>query len=108
MLVLGQGVSQFQMVALLSREGARWASVHGTEYQATTGRIAATQADVYTNAILPRAVGFPPGSLTYSVSWSPNNKPGGTVAVTVNYLWTPQVYLGTTTMSSTSVMTVSY
>ena len=108
MLVLGQGVSQFQVVAMLAREGARWASVHGTEYQATTGQAAATPADIYTSAILPKAVGFAPGSLNYLVSWSPNNQPGGTVTVTVRYQWAPAAYLGTMTMSSTSVMTVSY
>lgn len=106
--VICLGVSQFQLVALLAREGARYASVHGTDYQASTGKSAASASDIYRQAILPRASGMTPGNITYSVAWSPNNQPGSTVTVTVNYEWVPSDYLGTIQMSSTSVMTIEY
>ena len=107
-IVLALGVSQYQAVALLAREGARWASVHGTEYQATTGKPAATATDVYAQVIAPRGALANPTNLTSSVTWSPNNQPGSTVAVTVKCQWAPQVYLGTVDLSSTAVMTVAY
>jgi hypothetical protein len=49
-----------------------------------------------------------PGNITYNVVWSPNNQPGSTVTVTINYEWVPTAYVGTIQMSSTSVMTVEY
>jgi Flp pilus assembly protein TadG len=106
--VLSLGVSEFQLVATLAREGARYASVRGTEYQQATGKAAATASDVYTKAILPKATGMTPGNITYNVVWSPNNQPGSTVTVTVNYEWVPSAYVGTIQMSSSSVMTVEY
>jgi hypothetical protein len=106
--VLALAVSQFQMVATLAREGARWGSVRGAEYQQTTSKQAATSTDIYNNAILPKASGLSPNDLTYSVTWSPDNKPGSLISVTVNYQYLPSAYFGPINMSSTSVMTVSY
>ena len=67
MLTLGtcstaMGVYYYQLVATLAREGARYASVHGTQYAADTGNPPATAADIYNNAILPMAVGLTPES----------------------------------------------
>ena len=74
MLTLGtcstaMGVYYYQLVATLAREGARYASVHGTQYAADTGNSAATPADIYNNAILPMAVGLNLNlsNLTYAV-----------------------------------------
>ncbi len=106
--VLALGVSQFQLVAVLAREGARWASIRGAEYQQTTGKAAASAGDVYAQAILPRAPGIAPGDISCGVAWSPDNRPGSTVSVTINYRWTPAAYLGTINISDTSVMTVAY
>jgi Flp pilus assembly protein TadG len=106
--VLCLGVSQFQTVAMLAREATRYASVRGASYQQTTGKSAATAQDIYNNAILPKASGMVPGNITYNVVWSPNNQPGSTVTVTINYEWVPTAYVGTIQMSSTSVMTVEY
>ena len=106
--VLGQGVSQFQMIADMAREGARYGSVRGAEYAQTTGKPAATAADIYNNAILPRAADFAPGSLTSTVTWYTDSQLGNMISVTVNYQWVPTAYLGTINMTSTSVMMVSY
>ncbi len=115
MLTLGtcstaMGVYYYQLVAMLAREGARWASVHGTRYAADTLNPAATPADIYNNAILPMAVGLNPSSLTYSVAWNTTNSPyNNSVIVTVKYQWTPDLYItGPLNLTSTSVMPMSY
>jgi len=128
MLTLGtcstaMGVYYYQLVASLAREGARYASVHGTQYAADTGNSVATAADIYNNAILPMAVGLTPSNLTYLVTWNttnsptsynPNSNPPGepvynSVSVTVTYQWTPDLYItGPLNLTSTSVMPMSY
>ncbi len=39
------GIYRYQQVASLAREGARYASVHGSQYAADTGNAAATASD---------------------------------------------------------------
>jgi Flp pilus assembly protein TadG len=119
-IVGGLGVFRYQEVAALAREGARWASVHGGQYQEETGQPAATPADVYTNAILPGAVGLDPAQLSYTVTWNQNNWPlwvdedaevpiGNTVTVTVSYQWFPELILvGPFTLTSTSTAQMIY
>jgi Flp pilus assembly protein TadG len=121
--IMGLGIYRYQLVATLAREGARYASVHGTQYAAVTGNAAATAADVYDNAILPMAVGLETANLSYTVTWNaanspttanPNSSPPGApvynnVTVTVNYQWTPELYItGPLTLTSTSTMPMSF
>src|SRR5437660_12818491 len=73
-VVLAVGIYRYQQIALLAREGARWASVHGGQYQSETGQPMATPGDVYSNAILPIVVGLDTSQLTYSVTWANNNE----------------------------------
>jgi Flp pilus assembly protein TadG len=123
MLVIGLGIYRYQQVAALAREGARYASVHGTQYAMETGNPAATASDVYKNAILPTAIGLTSKALTYSVTWNstnsptsynPNSNPVGqplqnTVSVTVTYQWVPELYVaGPINLTSTSTMPMSY
>jgi hypothetical protein len=108
-LIVGAlGVFRYQELASLAREGARWASVRGAKYQAATGNPAATDSDVFNQAIQPRAVILDPASLNYSVTWNPDNRQGSTVTVTLTYNWVPEAFLGGITLSSTSTMTISY
>lgn len=119
-VVGGYGIFRYQQLAMLAREGARYASVHGGLYQQETGNAAATPQDVYNNAIVPYATNLDLAQLTYSVSWNANNMPssvrrnyekptGNTVTVTVRYNWFPEVYLvGPIALSSTSTMPMSY
>jgi hypothetical protein len=119
-VVGGYGVFRYQQIALLAREGARWASVHGGQYQQDTGNAAVTSKDVYDNAIAPYATSLDLSQLSYSVSWNANNMPssvasdyekptGNTVTVIVNYKWSPEMYLvGPITLSSTSTVPMSY
>jgi Flp pilus assembly protein TadG len=121
-IVGGLGIFRYQQVAACAREGARWASVHGAQYQKETGNAAATPTDVYNNAILPMAVGLDTGQLSYTVAWNNSNAPYGvnptskppgqplnnTVSVTVSYVWIPEAYFPRVTFTSTSVMPMSY
>src|SRR5262245_15833665 len=74
-IVGGLGVFRYQQVAAVSREGARYASLHGTQYEEETGKPAATATDIYDNAILPAAVGLDPSAVVYTVTWDKNNQP---------------------------------
>jgi Flp pilus assembly protein TadG len=119
-VVGGYGVFRYQQIAMLAREGARYASVHGGQYQQDTGNPAATAADIYNNAIAPFATSLDMKQLNYSVSWNSNNMPytmngdyekptGNTVTVIVNYKWFPEMYLmGPITLTSTSTVPMSY
>ena len=119
-MVGGLGAFRYQQVASLAREGARWASVHGSEYARETGQPAATSEDIFNNAILPAAVALNPDKLTYTVSWNENNDPltvyenyerptGNTVTVQVTYTWFPEAYLvGPFTLTSTSTSQMLY
>jgi hypothetical protein len=109
MCVMGLGVFRYQQVAALAREGARWASVHGTSYAEYTQSAPATPADVYNNAILPMAVGMDIRALSYEVEWPTGNAPPATVVVKVIYQWTPELYItGPVNLSSTSVMPMTF
>ena len=122
-LVIGaMGIFRYQQVANLARDGARYALVHGTDYARENKQPAATPEDILENAILPHAVGLDPGKLSCTVSWDESNGPAhsvivdgqvkavaNTVSVTVSYEWFPELFLaGPITLSSTSVMPMSY
>ena len=116
----GMGVFRYQQVAALAREGARWACVHGGEYEKQTKKPAATAEDIFNQAILPAATTLKPEHLTYSVTWDQSNMPlqvtddvqepfGNTVTVTVTYQWFPELYLiGPFTLTSSSTAQMMY
>lgn len=127
LIIGGFGVFRYQEVASSAREGARWASVNGgqcvREANPNTGSPTLTAAgDVYTNAIKPQtdAANLDPTNLTYTVSWADSSQNPtyydytssswrtNTVTVTVTYQWIPESYLGGITLTSTSVMPISY
>ena len=121
-IVLGMGVFRYQQMAMLAREGARWASVHGGQYATETGNSAATASDVYNTAIKPKATALDLTKLSTSVTWSTSNYPyrvvvdsnnnlvkiTNTVTVTVSYRWVPEAIFSGGTIKSTSVMPMSY
>jgi Flp pilus assembly protein TadG len=108
LIVGGLGVFRYQQVASLAREGARYASVRGAQYEQTTRRPAATPEDVYNNAILPNMVALDPARLTYRVTWDPDNRQNSLVTVQVTYRWIPEAIFGGIDLTSTSTMAVSY
>jgi Flp pilus assembly protein TadG len=119
-VIIGMGVFRNNDVAALAREGARWAIVHGgTWKQGNNKTNLTTAADVYNNAILPRAGGLDTTQLTYTVTWLDAGQmptyTGGSglivpnqVTVTVNYSWVPQLFLGSMTLTGSSTMTMVY
>ncbi len=120
LVVIGYGIFRYQEVAFLAREGSRYASVHGGQYAQDTGNTAATEADVYNNALLPFAANLDPSKLGCTVTWSPSNMPSyttsnyekasaNTVTVTVTYQWFPElIFVGPITLTSTSTVTMAY
>jgi Flp pilus assembly protein TadG len=120
--IVGVGVFRYLQVANMAREGARYASVHGGQWAAdlNSGTLT-TKTDIYNNAIVPHASGLDTNQFTSSdvaVSWadsgemptytSNGNTVTNIVTVTVNYRWSPALYLGSMTLSSTSKMPISY
>ena len=143
MLTLGtcstaMGVYYYQLVATLAREGARYASVHGSQYADGYGEFRRRRPISTVMPSLPMAVGLNSSNLTYQVQWgtavsgswvwtswvsssnspptsyNPNSTPPGeplynSVSVTVTYQWTPDLYItGPLNLTSTSVMPMSY
>jgi hypothetical protein len=122
-LVVGAaGVFRYSQLASLTREAARYASVHGGQYAREMKVTAPTPADIYNSVVLPRAEGFDTSQLNYSITYNNNNMPyhttldasnnvipiQNTVTVTLTYKWLPEEFLGGVTLSSTSVMPMSY
>jgi Flp pilus assembly protein TadG len=121
LVVAALGVYRYQQVAALAREGSRYASVHGGMYAKETGNPAATQQDIYNNAILPYAAGLDSNALSCNVTWNTDNYPyhtvvvngqvtpvTNTVSVTVTYQWMPEAFFGGVTLTSTSVVPITY
>jgi Flp pilus assembly protein TadG len=96
LLVLGLFAAQvsafrYHQVAYLAHEGARWASVHGSEYAKQTGTQVADNEDVFDQVIRRRAVALELDKLECDVDWVQN---GNLVKVTVRYRWSPYAYFG--------------
>ena len=115
------GTFRYGELASLARRGARYASVHGTQYSTDTGNPAAVPEDIFNNAIAPHAAALDSSKLGYSISYNSNNQPytttnidgqpiatANTVSVTVSYQWVPEIYFGGVTLRSTSVMPMHY
>ena len=102
-LVEAMGVFRYQQVSALAREGARWASVHGPKYQSELGKAAPSSQDVYNNAIVPRMVGLDPANLACDLTMTST-----TASVTLTYTWTPEGFFQPITLTSTSVMPITY
>jgi Flp pilus assembly protein TadG len=134
MVVIGLGIYCYQQMASLAREGARYASVHGSLYALVPGNTSLQASDIYNNAIKPMAVGLNLSNLTYTIQWGTNvsgswvwtnwvssssSPPTSTTAggatlynsvqVTVTYKWMPEMYIaGPINLTSTSVMPMSF
>ena len=122
LLVGAAGIFRYSQLASLSREAARYASVHGGQYAQEMKVTAPTPADIYNNVVLPMAVSFDTSQLNYSITYNNSNAPyhttldannnvtsiQNTVTVTLTYQWVPELFLGGVTLSSTSVMPMCY
>lgn len=63
----------------VAAEGARYAAVRGSN------KASPVDADQVTTYVQDRATGVPSSDIDISVTWSPNNNPGGSVTVLVTY-----------------------
>ncbi len=63
----------------VAAEGARYAAVRGSN------KASPVDADQITTYVQDRATGVPAADMDISVTWSPNNNPGGSVTVVVTY-----------------------
>src|SRR4051794_128355 len=68
-MLLGLAIFRYQEVAHMAREASRYASVHGGQYASENTQTAATDQNIYDNAIAPHAVGMEAASISYTVSW---------------------------------------
>jgi Flp pilus assembly protein TadG len=94
-------------VSNVSRDGARWASVRGTDYQRNTGRPAATAADIQAY-VMQQPVMLDPSQMTVTVTWQGNNRPGQNVTVAVSYNFPGLGIFGAQTFNSSSTEMVTY
>jgi Flp pilus assembly protein TadG len=107
-ITVGMGIYYYEQVASLAREGARQASVHGSDYAAENNTTAWGTTEI-TNAVTALATGLNPADITVTASPSTVGDPGTTIDVTVSYSWTPLMYIsGPITLSSTSELVVTY
>ena len=103
-ITAGYLVFIYNSTAFMAQQGARWASVRGS-----TSSSPATAAGVQTY-VDTQAAGLVSGSVAVTTTWSPNNKPGSTVAVKVTYAAQPLSTLGfpkALSISSSSSTTIS-
>src|SRR5262249_9073534 len=104
----------------VAHEAARYAAVHGKDYQDEMKTPAATAQDVYDKAIVPRLMTLNKSKLSYTVTWSSSNSPssvttdvskpvGNNVTVTITYDWIPAKYLiGTIKLRASSTLPMAY
>ena len=76
---VGRLVWSASMLHHMAREATRYASVRGSESNNPV-----TETDIQTY-VANRIIGIPAGDVTIGASWTPNNNPGGTVEVQLDY-----------------------
>jgi Flp pilus assembly protein TadG len=121
LIIGGLGIFRYQEVSNLTRESARYASVHGTNYARDAGTTPPTPDDIYNAVVVPKAVALDLSQLSYQITYNTSNSPNhsvvvnndvttvtNTVQVTLTYQWIPEAFLGGITLSSTSEMPMSY
>jgi Flp pilus assembly protein TadG len=102
-LAVGVGVVQYQELGWLSQEGARWAAVHGPNYQAEQSASAPTSASVMSNVITPKIGLLSANNMTCTVSMT-----NGTATVKLTYNWIPSAFLNPVTLQSSSSIPITY
>jgi Flp pilus assembly protein TadG len=129
-IVGGMGVFRYQMTACLARETSRYASVRGADWQRDNLKASPTEAEMVRDVVTPMAVSMDAKRLTVRVewvdgvtgqvmSWDASNKATTTVnadgepvanrvRTTVTYRWTPELFLRSTDLRSSSETPMSY
>ena len=94
----------YNFVCYGARDGTRYAAVRGA---ASPSPVSSSDVRAY---VISEAAGIDTGQLTVATTWSPNNQPNSTVAVSVRYnfqFMVPFVALSPVTLSSNSQMVIS-
>jgi Flp pilus assembly protein TadG len=135
MVIVGLGVARYQQVARLARQGARYAAVHGSNFQTELNPngqaglpFKATEADLRAYIVgLSAGLDTSATVLTVEVTtrqgagwvaWNTNsastytNGSGqtrkNTVRVKVTYQWSPEAYWGSVTLTSTAEVPMGF
>jgi Flp pilus assembly protein TadG len=106
-MVVGLGIFRYQEVANLAGEGARWASLRGSTYQAAHNTAAPTSQDVLAEAVVPKAILLDTSKLSSTLTWN-NAASAKTVTYTLSYQWTPEMFLAPIMLRCTSTQPVTY
>jgi Flp pilus assembly protein TadG len=115
LIIGGLGVFRYFQVDFLSRETARWLSVHGKNYATDTKNPSPTEQQTINQVTLPLAAGMSTKMLTVQIDWIDRRSGTATdwdsstksitsttasgvsvtdhVRVTVSYQWFPEAYL---------------
>src|SRR5262245_62780974 len=77
LMIGAAGMFRYQAMSHLARQAARYASVHGTQFQKDTApnQPAPTSQDIYDNVIGPNAYGLDKTRLSYEVTYDRSNAP---------------------------------
>lgn len=102
----GRLVWMYGTLTHATREAARYAMAHGSESSQP-----ASSADIAA-VVNSQAIGLDSSSIVVTPAWSPDNRPGSTVTVTVQYnfspLPVPYTKIGTLVLRSVSQQVISY
>ena len=104
-IVGGLGVFQYNQLTGLTRECARWASVHGRSWQRSGGGQRPSAGDLVTEVLEKRSTAIDPKKIECKLEWDPTET---VVTVQLRYRWVPDAYFSGGVFSSTAVMFVSY
>jgi Flp pilus assembly protein TadG len=100
----GQLLYDTAWISNMARQSSRYAMVRGS---ASTRAITAAQMTTYAQGI---AGGLNTSNMTVTTTWSPNNAPGSTVKVKIQYTfhgYLPFLPINTVTLQSSSQMVIS-
>ena len=100
----GRIVSSYNILSGATREGARYAMVHGS-----ASGSAASATDIQT-VVRNWAIGLDSSAVTVTTTWNPGNTPGSQVNVQASYTVTPfsgLILKNNLTLKSTSQMVIS-
>jgi Flp pilus assembly protein TadG len=100
----GRMVASYNILAGAAREGARYATVHGS-----ASGSAATASDIQT-VVRNWSIGLDTSSVAVTTTWSPGNGPGGNVTVQASYSMLPftgLILANGVTLTSSSTMVIS-
>jgi Flp pilus assembly protein TadG len=106
---LGHALYVYHAIGDAARQGTRYAMVRGSACTTWTTACPASATDVQ-NYVETVPSGLSAGAMTVTTTWSPNNKPGSTVNVRVQYNYKfifPLLPSSTVSMSSDSQMVIS-